>query len=300
MIAPLRGWSRAPLVPLLLGNACLAVGPWLVRLAGSAGRVDPIAAAFWRLALAAPVIVVLACWLERDEAGRTRSFLPLLIFAGVFFAADLASWHLGIARTKLANAALLGNAASILFPAWGLWALRCRPTRVQTGGLGLALLGAVLLIGRSAEFDLTNLSGDLLCLLAGVLYTVYLVIVGRARSSLPPWSTLMVTTLAGMPVLLALTLASGERVWPHDWGALIALALVAQVAGQVLLTVALGRVDPVVVGVALLGQPVIGAAIGWLGYGERLALLDILGAAAIAGAILLVTVKRSPRLGDMR
>ena len=41
---------------LLLGSSALAFGPWLVRLS----EVGPVAAGFWRLALALPFLFVLA------------------------------------------------------------------------------------------------------------------------------------------------------------------------------------------------------------------------------------------------
>ena len=42
------------------------------------------------------------------------------------------------------------------------------------------------------------------------------------------------------------------------------------------------------VGLTLLTQPAISAAVGWLAYGETLSPLDWLGAAAIAAALVLV------------
>src|SRR5215217_1869315 len=41
---------------LLTGSSALALGPWLVRLAG----VGPVAAGFWRLFLALPFLFVIA------------------------------------------------------------------------------------------------------------------------------------------------------------------------------------------------------------------------------------------------
>src|SRR5438477_11556326 len=41
---------------LLLGNVALAFGPWLVRMADT----GPVAAGFWRLGLAAPILWLLA------------------------------------------------------------------------------------------------------------------------------------------------------------------------------------------------------------------------------------------------
>jgi drug/metabolite transporter (DMT)-like permease len=43
-----------------------------------------------------------------------------------------------------------------------------------------------------------------------------------------------------------------------------------------------------VVGLGLLLQPIVAAAIGWVVFDERLGLPDLMGAAAIAGALVLV------------
>ena len=48
--------------------------------------------------------------------------------------------------------------------------------------------------------------------------------------------------------------------------------------GQGLLVYAIGRLPPLVVGLALLTQPAISALIGWLAYGETLSPLDWIGA----------------------
>jgi len=60
------------------------------------------------------------------------------------------------------------------------------------------------------------------------------------------------------------------------------------VIGQGLLVYAIGTLSPLVVGLALLTQPAIAAAIGWIFYDERLSTLDWVGALAIAAAVVLV------------
>ena len=45
---------------------------------------------------------------------------------------------------------------------------------------------------------------------------------------------------------------------------------------------------PLVVGLALLTQPVISATVGWLAYGEALSATDVIGAIAIAAALVIV------------
>jgi drug/metabolite transporter (DMT)-like permease len=51
---------------------------------------------------------------------------------------------------------------------------------------------------------------------------------------------------------------------------------------------ALGRVTPLVFGLALLTQPVVSATMGWISYGEMLTLPDWIGAGLIGLALLMV------------
>src|SRR5882757_7653491 len=104
-----------------------------------------------------------------------RKLATLVAFAAFFFAADLAAWHAGIHMTKLGNATLFGNVSSFGFAAWGLWLARRWPTRLQALALGLAAAGAALLMGSSAELSMRHVTGDLLALGAGLLYTGYLI-----------------------------------------------------------------------------------------------------------------------------
>ena len=269
---------------LLVGSTALAFGPWLVRLAD----VGPVAAGFWRLGLALPFLFVLAAVTGQPVHWPGRRLAWVAVVAGFFFAADLAAWHVGIHLTKLGNATLFGNTSSLIFAAWGLWLARQRPTATQAGALALAALGAALLMGSSAELSLSNVRGDALALFAGLLYTGYLIAVQRARQSLQALPMLFIASVFGAAMLLPFSLALGEQVVPGDWTFVLILALSSQVVGQGLLVYAIGSLPPLVVGLTLLTQPAISALVGWLAYGETLATLDWVGAAAIAAALVLV------------
>ncbi len=281
---------RLAFAALLLANLLLAAGPWMVRLAD----VGPIAAGFWRLALAVPFLA----WLAWRHGGHRLRFHHGLVIAvavgGLFFAADLAAWHAGILRTRLANATLFGNFASFLFVVYGFILLRRLPGPVQSIALVVAAIGTALLLGGSLQLSARQFSGDLLALLAGIFYTFYLVAVDRARRVLSPWPVLAVATAAGALPLLFFAVAAGESVIPGDWTPLIILSLSSQLVGQGLLVYAIGHLSPVVVGLCFLTQPVAAAAIGWVVYGERLSIADGVGALLICTALVLI------RLPDRR
>jgi drug/metabolite transporter (DMT)-like permease len=272
---------------LLIGNLALAGGPFLVRHSG----VGPVAAGFWRLALALPFLLAIA-WIFRQPVHWPRRKLTIAIaFAAFFFAADLASWHAGILLTKLGNATLFGNISSFFFAAWGLWLARKWPSTIQALALSLAAAGCGLLMWGSAELSASHLRGDLLAVLAGLLYTGYLILVERTRGKLQPLPLLFLASLFGALFLLPAALGAGEQIIPADWTGLFALALCSQVIGQGLLVYALGHVPPLVVGVAMLTQPALSALLGWIYYGEAFTVRDWSGAAMIVAALILVRMR---------
>lgn len=282
------GVPKADFAALIAANALLAVGPLFVRVAD----VGPIASAFWRMALALPILFLLA---RRSGVPRlSRRLLVVLVVSGVLFAADLASWHMGILRTKLANATLFGNSTSLLFPIYGFFIARVWPSQQQGLALGLAAIGAILLMGRSYQLSPDHLAGDLLCILAGIFYTFYFVMIARARESLSAYPLLALSTLAGTLPLLVFAVLMGEQVMPGNWTPLFGLALCSQVIGQGMMVYVLGRLSPLVIGLGLLTQPIVAASIGWGVFHERLGIADIAGAVLIGLALLLV---RPPFVG---
>ena len=271
---------------LVVANVALATGPLFVRLADT----GPVAAGFWRMALALVVLGPAAVMTRRQPAGAPLSprLWWLLAVAGVAFAADLGAWHIGILHTTMANATLFGNSATFLFPLYGFLVARQWPTRMQGIALLLAVAGAALLMGRSYQHDPRHFVGDLLCLLAGTLYAIYFIVMAGVRRVMAPLPALALSSLAALLPMLGFALYMRETIMPHDWTPLLALALISQVIGQGCMIYALGRVPPLVVGLALLIQPVVATAIGWIGFSEALAAPDLLGIAMVAAALVLV------------
>ena len=275
-----------PLAALQIGNTALALGPYFVRLADS----GPIAAGFWRLALAMPVLFLFASREPRPAVQVSRKLLWAIGLGGVFFALDLSSWHVGIGFTRLGNAALFGNSGSLILMVWGFVVWARWPRAREWLGIAAALAGAAILLGRSFEVSTQTLVGDLFCLLAGLLYAGYLLILQDARRLMTSWRLLSWSSLAGVPVLLAIALLHGEPVWPHHWGPLVGLAFTSQLVGQGMLVYSLRHFSPLAIGLALLTQPAVAALAGWLAFGETLGAIDLVGMALLASALVIARV----------
>ena len=275
---------RLALPALLIANLVLALGPWMVRMAD----VGPVAAGFWRLSLAVPFLALLALRQSGDRPFPGWPLISAVALGGVFFAADLAAWHEGILRTKLANATLFGNFASFLFALYGFILLRRLPAASQAFALMLAAGGTLLLLGTSFELSTEHFTGDLLSLLAALFYALYLVLVDRARRGMGSWQVLAVATAAGALPLLIFSLAIGETVMPRDWTPVVLLSISSQLVGQGLLVYAMGYLSPVLVGLCFLTQPMASALIGWAVYDERLSAADGVGALLVCAALVLI------------
>jgi drug/metabolite transporter (DMT)-like permease len=277
--------AAGPLLALLAGSTLLAFGPLLVRVAD----VAPAASAFWRMALAAPLVVAFALW-RRPAGSLPLRALPwgLGLLAGLFFALDLLAWHLGIVRTSLGNATLFANTTAFMLAAWGMIMLGERPERRTAIALLLGVAGALMLLAVSAEISPQNLVGDLLSLAAAAFYLLYLLVVMRMRSRLGTPVVLALATLFGAIFLLPAALALGGAFWPQDWRPVVALALSSQVVGQGLIILASGRLPATILGLGLLLQPVVSAAAGWIVFGEALLPLQAVGAAMVLAGLVLV------------
>lgn len=289
-VASRTDWNWRHLTALLIGNVVLALGPWSVRLADS----GPVAAGFWRLALALPFLALLARLDRQRLSGFPPGALLAVAGAGIFFALDLASWHIGIGETRLANATLFGNSGSVILMAWGLIAVRRLPQRSEALAFLAAIAGAAILMGRSIEIDTATFHGDLLCLLAGFFYTFYILLLQGARAHLGNWTILFWASAFGAPGLLVFALFLGEPVWPQNWWPLIALMAGSQLLGQGLLVYALRHFPPLVIGLSLMTQPAVGVLAGWYAFGEVLTGWDGLGIVLVAAALVVAQAGKRP------
>lgn len=262
------------------------------------------AAAFWRMALALPLLGVF--WWPRRErdpstglgTGFDVSRLCGLWLAGAFFAADLAVWHQSIRFTSVANATLLANLAPALVTIGAAWLFGERFGGRFVGGLSLALFGSVLLVASSFTISMQSVFGDLLGMTTAVFYAGYQLTVSHQRREASTLELMWWSTLACAVLLLPVVLLAGESLWPQSprgWAVLIGLALVSQVAGQGLIAWSMAHLPASFSSVSLLVQPVTAALLAWILLAEPFGMLQALGGAVVLAGIVicrLATVRR--------
>ncbi len=300
---------RAGLIALFAGAFCIASSAVWVRLS----ELGPVATAFWRVALALPVLWAWACWMS-VEAHRLagRRFGWPLAAAGACFAGDLALWHGSIVLTSVANATLLANFTPI-FVTIALWLLYAqRPSGRFMVALAVALIGTMVLVGASASAPpaagmstaaggSSRLLGDALGIGTAMFYAAYQLLLNRVRSQVSTASVMAWSSIVCAALLLPIALASGESLWPgslHGWSILLGLALVSHVAGQSLIAYAIAHLTPTLASTGLLLQPVVAACFAWVVLHEAVGTQQFIGGAIVLVGIWLAT--RSDSAGPPR
>ena len=292
--SPARHLSGRPGVAAVAGALCIAFSGILVRLAD----VSPDTAAVFRCLYALPALGLLAVWERRRFGPRTSRERTLAVVAGAFFALDLMFWHRSIEAVGAGLATVLGNLQVVLVAlvAWAL--LGERPGRVILAAIPVALVGIVLISGvfETGAFGRDPVLGVVFGGLTALAYTAFLLVLRRGNADLRrPAGPLFDATATAVVVAVAGGWALGTLdPWP-GWpaqGWLVLLALTAQVAGWLLISIGLPRLPAAITSVLLTIQPVGAVLLAMALLDETPSPLQLLGVALVLAGVVAVALGR--------
>ena len=294
------------LIALFAGALSTGAAGILVRLS----ETGPTATAFWRGCLALPLLAAWA-WLEPATGGRApieqrspggnvaRLFASFrdrgFLWAGVFFAGDLALWNWSLLLTSVAASTLEASLAPIvvIFFAWLRWGER--PSAAFMGATALAFVGMLLIVSPKFGQGGSAFLGDVLGLGTACFFAAYILAVARLRARYGAGVVMFNSTVIFTVLLLPLALT--QKFFPHTlsgWAIVAGSALAAQVLGQGLIAYALAHLRPTFSSLGLLVQTLGAVVSAWLVLGERLSVVQIAGALVIVGGIALARSARKP------
>ncbi|MGE7414971.1 DMT family transporter [Methylobacterium tarhaniae] len=284
------------LAALVAGAVAMGLSPILVRAVSP--EVGPFASAFWRVALALPVLYG---WMRLEEARAPhlrRGVTPSSLLAGLAFSGDLLFWHLAVLGTTVANATFFATTAPVFVVVFAWIGLRRRPAGRTLLGLLVCLLGGAALVGQSIQVDPARLAGDRDGVITTLFFALYFLTVERARARGLGAArvTFVASCVTALVLLVAVAVLETRPVLPHSWSAaagLLALALVSHAGGQGLLAVALGRLPAGFSSLVIFLEAVAAAILAWILLGEALGPLQVLGGGLILAGIAVARPRRS-------
>jgi drug/metabolite transporter (DMT)-like permease len=264
--------------------------------------ISPLALNFWRWAIALGVLLLFTygpLWAHRRLILREWKLMAALGFTGI------ATFHtcvyLALVTTSAVNALLL-LAMSPLLTVFGAWIVFRDPvTPAQLLGLGVALLGAVLLIARGSLSSLMALhfgTGDLWMLLAVALWSAYSLLLKQRPADLPQSVLLTATTLAGVAWMLPVYVwvQSGEalpRLGAQAVLGLFYVAVFASILAFLLWNNGVAKIGPNRASTFIYLMPLFGALLSFAFLGEGVQPYQVTGGLSIFLGLGLMNWRRA-------
>jgi O-acetylserine/cysteine efflux transporter len=244
-----------------------------------------------RFAVAAPLLAL------AGRQGLRAALTPRVAAAGaVGFGAVILLQNVGIERTSVSHAALVVGVVPVLVAlmAAGRGDGVSRP--LTWAGYGLALAGLALVAGAGGAG--ASAFGDLLVLASVTLSAGFIVVQPGLLAGRDPAAVTAVQFAAGALVATPVAVvAEGVPAAPAQPAAALAVAALA-LAGTLLpfwlFAFGQARVPAALAGAFLNLEPVVGAAAGWLAFGEVAAFGQLAGAAAVLAGIALSALAPAP------
>ncbi len=278
-----RGGVLAPIAALVAGAFAMGASPIFVRLAD----VGPFTSAFWRVALALPLLYA---WTRAADgpAPAAKRFAKPAILSGLAFAGDLFFWHLAIVHTSVANATFFATCAPIWVVLFGWLLFREKVEASVLVGLGLCLAGGAALLAQSFQLKPAGALGDLFGVATGVFFGLYFLAVKAARQTTSAARLTLEATVVTAAILFVVALVAERSMLPHTLrglAALLAVAWISHVGGQGLLSIALGRLPAAFSSLVIFLEAIAAAGFAWLILGEPVSAVQALGGLAILAGI---------------
>lgn len=199
-------------------------------------------------------------------------------------------------ETSLANSTLLHNLTPI-FTCLGEWIfLKQIFDRKFLLGMLFAVVGAITLGICDFGVSPNYFWGDSLALASALLYSIYLLIIGRLRVELDSAKILFWCCLIGTILCIPVILISGNDFFPatsKTWLELITLGILCQALGHGLLAYSLKKFSSGFISVGLLFESIFSFAFGWIFFQEMLNRLDLIMFFVILLGLLLVKTSNS-------
>ncbi len=268
-----------PVFYLLLSVLAASFSGILIKLSS----LPPATIAFYRVFIASLFFFLVK---RRVELFSLKKEV-LSLAAGFFLAMHFFFWVSAFNHTTVAGAVIPLTLQPVLtgLLSWLVYGERLGPFRIVTGSTVVA--GVVLALAGKEGFSGIS-RGDLLAVIGVVFFCGYLVL-GRYLNRAMGSMNFSLKTHALASTVLAFLVPSFRVVEAREWFILIGLGVGCSFLGYLLINLSLKYFSSSVVGVVLVGEPVLSILWSFLLLGETVTFFEIIGfIVAIIGLVLFI------------
>jgi drug/metabolite transporter (DMT)-like permease len=245
-----------PYGALAVGVIALSLSAMFVRWAQAPGPVT----GFYRLLFSTLLLTPLFILRQRRSGSLPPALMIFPALAGIFTAMDFTLWNSSLAFTTASNATLLGNTSPLWVALAAMVLFRERLRGRFWLGLGVALTGALLVMGTDFLLHPRFGLGDMMACGAAVFYAAYQLTTQRGRVHFDPFRYTWLAALSATLVILVVNLLLKNPLTGYSaqtWLVFLATAVVSHTIGYLSISYALGHLPAHVVSPTLIAQPVL-------------------------------------------
>ncbi len=245
-----------------------------------------------RFTLSAALLAVIGRHNLREALDPRVALAGALGFGGVIMLQNA-----GVQRTSVSHAAVILGTVPVLVAVIGTALRQTRARPRAWGGSGLAVAGVAMMAGTGGGG--TSARGDLLVLASAALSAAFIVAQPRLLRGRAVTAVTAVQFGAGALVAAPVALITGGVPSapgdPTQVLVVVALSLAGTLVPFSLFAFGQSRVTANVAGAFVNLEPLVGAAIGWLAFGDAAAPKQLAGVIAVLVGIVFTTVPRQRR-----
>jgi drug/metabolite transporter (DMT)-like permease len=276
------------IVLALVSGVLFAFLPVFFRYANAAGATV-ITVLSLRCLIAGGVVGLVVGRENKLPAHRVLGFALM----GALYLVENILYLLAIQLIPIATASLLLYLypAIVTLLAWLF--LRDNLTRYKVIALALAICGAVLTLGKPKAAN--DWRGVILAIVCSTLYSVYLVIGSRLQAGVAVQTTTAYVLMSAGVLGFAYGAVSGQFQFNLSRDALVpilALALFFTAPPILALFASIKRIGASIASIISTIEPVATATFGFLLFGERLTILQVIGGALVISAVVLLSARK--------
>ena len=283
--------QRLPFAVLALGVLAVSTASILIRYAQGQGMGE-LAIAAYRLLFAAVLLAPIALASGTRALRRfARNDWLRIGAAGVCLAIHFAAWISSLAYTSVASSVALVSSHPLWIAVLAYLVSGDRAGRLTLAGIALTMAGvATILWSDQADgIGTAPLFGNVLAIVGAISVTGYILLARSMRGAIGTMAYVWIVYSIAALLLVGGAGVEGSIFSPLSVAGLafvLAMAIGPQLVGHTAINYAARHLRPTMVSVAILGEPILSAALAWALLGEAVAPLQLCGFAITLGGIL--------------